>query len=102
MNDGLKSGDSDYSAHSNVPTPSGPQLQRLRKLRPETRDPILNRLRELQAKIAPRQLSTHALWLLYLEAADQIIQEIPGRINPLLLPEKMLLFLVDLQNQLQN
>ena len=78
------------------------QFARLARLQPETREAILKRVQELQAKIPPKQLSNQQLWLLYLEAADQIIDEIPGRINPLLMPEKILLFLVDLQNQLQN
>ena len=85
-----------------IPAPTSSQLSRLRRLRPETREPILNRLRELQAKVPPARLDNQTLWSLYLEAAEQIIEEIPGRIHPLLPPEKMLLFLVDLQSKLQK
>ena len=83
-------------------SPTTAQLARLHKLRPETREAIRKRVRELQAKIPTNQLTYEQLWHLYLEAADQVIEEIPGRINPLLPPEKILLFLVDLHNQLQN
>ena len=76
--------------------------QRDPRVRPETREAVLKRLRELQAKLPPSRLDDQTLWSLYLEAADQIIEEIPGRIHPLLPPEKMLLFLVDLQTQLQK
>jgi hypothetical protein len=85
-----------------VPEPTGTQIARLKRLRPQTRDPILNRLRELQAKIPSPKLTDHQLWLLYLEAAEQIIDEIPGQFNPFLPPEKMLLFLVDLHSQSQD
>ena len=85
-----------------VPAPSAAQLSRLRTLNPDTRDAIVKRVRQLQSRIPPAELNNQRLWLLYLEAADQIIEEIPGRINPLLPPEKLLLFLVDLHNQLQN
>jgi hypothetical protein len=85
-----------------VPEPTGTQIARLKRLRPQTRDPILNRLRELQEKIPPTKLTNHQLWLLYLEAAEQIIDEIPGQFNPFLPPEKMLLFLVDLHSQSQD
>ena len=88
-----------HAAHA---APTATQFARLARLQPETREAILKRVQELQAKIPPMQLNNQQLWLLYLEAADQIIDEIPGRINPLLIPEKILLFLVDLQNQLQN
>ena len=83
-------------------SPTTAQFARLHKLRPETREAIRKRVRELQAKIPTNQLTYEQLWHLYLEAADQVIEEIPGRINPLLPPEKILLFLVDLHNQLQN
>jgi hypothetical protein len=90
------------SLSPNIPAPTTSQLSRLRKLRPETREAVLKRLRELQAKVPPSRLDDQTLWSLYLEAADQIIEEIPGRIHPLLPPEKMLLFLVDLHTQLQK
>ena len=85
-----------------LPAPTAARLSRLRRLRPETREAILKRLRELQVKVPPARLDNQTLWSLYLEAADQIIEEIPGGIHPLLPPEKMLLFLVDLHTQLQR
>lgn len=67
------------------------------KISPELRQAILKRTTELQNRIPKAEQTPSRVLPLYLEAATQIVEELPGKVNPLLPAEKILLFLIDIQ-----
>ena len=87
------------ATHHPTPAQTPPELSQPGKISPDLRQAILKRTTELQNRI-PRTEQTPARVLpLYLEAATEIVDELPGKVNPLRPPEKILLFLIHLQNR---